>query len=74
MAWRVKNNENFYERKKGLKTPHFRNQPRNPPQVVTNTTRMTGDKPREPREPLQCWGCGEDHFIRNYPRRNGSAK
>ena len=36
-----------------------------------------GYKPRElrdPREPLQYWGCREDHMLRKFPHRNGSAK
>ena len=37
---------------------------------------MMRDKPRdpkEPREPLQCWGCGVDHMLRNFPHRNGNV-
>ena len=30
-----------------------------------------GDKPRET---LQCWGYGEDHWLKNCPYQNGSAK
>ena len=28
-----------------------------------------GDKPRDP---LKCWGCVEEHLLKNYPHRNGS--
>ena len=37
---------------------------------------MMGDKPRypkEPREPLQCWGCGGDHMLRNCLHQNGNV-
>ena len=37
---------------------------------------MMGDKPRDPkelREPLQHWGCGGEHVLRNCPRRNGNV-
>ena len=51
--------------------PHFKNQPRKPPQVVKNIARMKGDKLRKT---LQCWGCGEDHFFRNYMHQNDIAK
>ena len=30
-----------------------------------------GDKPREP---LECFGCGEDHLLRKCPHMNGSSK
>ena len=43
---------------------------------MTNPTRMMGDKPRYPkdsREPLQCWGCGGDHMLRNCLHRNGNV-
>ena len=76
-AWNNKKNENFDQRKKWFNPPHFINHPRKPPQGVTNIAMMIGEKPREEREkrePLQCWGCGEDHFIRNFPHGNGSAK
>ena len=35
-----------------------------------------GDKlrhPKELREPLQCWGCGGDHVLRNFLHRNGNV-
>ena len=54
-AWKDKKNEKFDRRKKGFKSPHFRNQLRYPPQGVTNPARMKGDNPREP---LKCLGCG----------------
>ena len=28
---------------------------------------------KETREPLQCWGCGGDHMLRNFPLRNGNV-
>ena len=68
-AWKDKKNENFDQRKKGFKPSHFQNQQRHPSQAVTKPSKMMGDKPRdakEPREPLQCWGCGGDHMLRNY--------
>ena len=37
---------------------------------------MMGDKlrdPKESREPLQCWGCGGYHMLRNYLHRNGNV-
>ena len=70
-----KKNEKFDQRNKGFKPSHFRNQQRQPSQVVTKPTRMMGDKPRdpkEPREPIQCWGCGGDHMIKYCPHRNGN--
>ena len=59
-----KGNEKFDQRKKYYKPPHFKNQQRKPPSGVTKPTSMMGD---EPKDPLQCWGCGEDHFLRNFP-------
>ena len=35
---------------------------------------MMGGNLREPSEPLQCWGCGEDHLLRNYLDMNENAK
>ena len=35
---------------------------------MTNSTRIMGDNPREP---LQCRGCGKDHFVRNFSYWNG---
>ena len=29
--------------------------------------------PNDPREPLQCWGCGGDHMLRKYLHRNGNV-
>ena len=75
-AWKNKRNEKFDQRKKCFKPSNFRNQQRKPSQVVTKPTRMMGDKPRdpkEPREPIQCWGCGVDHMLRNCSHQNGNV-
>ena len=69
-------NEKFYQRKKGFKNSNLQNQQRKPSQVVTKPTRMMGDRPRdskEPREPLQYWGCGGYHVLRNCPHQNGNV-
>ena len=28
----------------------------------------------KPREPLQCWGCGENHRLKDCPRRRDNMK
>ena len=46
-------------------------------QAVTKQARVMGDMPRDPkdpREPLQFWGCGGHHMHMNYPHENGYVK
>jgi hypothetical protein len=26
------------------------------------------------REPLKCWGCGEEHLLRDYPHRQQNSR
>ena len=43
---------------------------------MTKPSRMMGDKPRDPkdpREPLQCWGGGGNHVCRNCTYYNGNV-
>jgi hypothetical protein len=58
--------KNVDQRKKGTKPPFFRNtaQGNSTPKV----SRMTKTVEKNPRQqPIQCWGCGEDHLHIDFP-------
>ena len=76
-AWKDKKNEKFDQSKKGFKPSHFRNQQRKLSQAMTKPTRLMGDRPRDPKEikeSLQCWRCGENHTRMNCPLENGYVR
>ena len=76
-TWKDKKNENYNQRKKGLKPANVRNQQKQPSQAKKQPARVVGEKPRDPqhnREPLQCWKCGGPHMCRNCPLENRNAR
>jgi hypothetical protein len=61
------------KRKKGTKTPFFKNitqgkqTPKEPRMIET-----MGKRPRQP--PIQCWVCGGDHMYRDFPHRGEKVR
>jgi len=57
------------------KGPNNRNLPKNQlgikPQIESRISEQTGrlDNEGTMRPPVQCWGCGEAHYIKNCPHR-----
>jgi hypothetical protein len=48
---------------------------KNFPLKVGNTYRETKEKMEEQKKgPLQCWGCGEAHMLRDFPHRQHDNK
>ena len=44
---------------------------------MTTPSRVMGDRPRDPKNPreaLQCWGCGGNHMRRNCSYDNGYVR
>jgi hypothetical protein len=80
--WKKKNNSGF---KKGFKSSIFKNHGKSsrmslPTRSVyqQNFPSQSGNKPfrsfpskidNTKREPLKCWGCGEEHLLRDCPHR-----
>jgi hypothetical protein len=55
-------------RKKGTKSPFFRNTVQGQPTLKEpRMMEIAGKKPR--KQPIQCWGCGRDHMHRDCPQR-----
>jgi hypothetical protein len=72
-TWENKKKSMMDQRKKGSKPPFFRNNSQGQP--TSKEPRMTeeiGKRPRQP--PIQCWGCGGDHVLRDFPNRGGKVK
>jgi hypothetical protein len=52
------------QRKKGTKTPFFKNNPwGQPTSREPKMIEARGQRPRKP--PIQCWGCKRDHMFRD---------
>jgi hypothetical protein len=82
-GWKQKNSSGF--QKKGFKSPRFKNYKKNsrmsfPARSVhqQNFPSLGGNKPsgsapgkidNPKRESLKCWGCGEEHLVRDCPHR-----
>jgi hypothetical protein len=72
-VWEDKKKSKMDQRKKGIKPPFFRNNSQGQP--TSKEPRMTeaiGKRPRKP--PIQCWGCGGDHVLRDFPHRGEKVK
>jgi hypothetical protein len=87
-GWKQKNSSRF--QKKGIKSPGFKNYKKNPrmsfparsvhqqnfPSLGGNKTSgsipVKTDNPK--REPLKCWGCGEEHLLRDCPHRQQNSR
>ena len=44
---------------------------------MNNPARVMDDRPRDPKEikePLQCWRCGENHMRKNCSLENGYVR
>jgi hypothetical protein len=81
--WKKKNSSGF--KKKGFKSSRIRNYAKGsrtslPTKSVYqhNFTSQSGNKPfgetsgktnNPKREPLKCWGCGEENLLRDFPHR-----
>jgi hypothetical protein len=64
--WEDKKKYKMEQRKKGTKTPFFRNNPQGQPTFREPKTIEIGGKwPRQPH--IQCWGCKGDHIYRDCP-------
>jgi hypothetical protein len=63
----------MYQRKKGTKTPFFRNSPQGQPYFrEPRKAEMGGQIPRQ--TPMECWGCKENHRYRDFPHRNDKGR
>jgi len=53
------------QKKKRFKFSHYKNQPKNDQQGQQGIGGNKKTKPTEGRlqEPIQCWGCGENHNL-----------
>jgi len=63
------------QRKKGFK-PHYKNQLKN---VQHGHQAQGGFKQivpaqGKPQEPIQCWGCGDNHMLKDFPHRKGNPR
>ena len=86
--WKKRSSLGF--KKKGFKSPRFKNygkgsRMRLPTRSVyqQNFPSQSGNKPFKTvlvktdnlkKEPLKCWGCGEDHRLRDYSHRQQNNK
>jgi len=64
------------QRKKGYKTPLSKNIP---PTYSMNLNQPSESKMAETarknlRHPIKCWGCGEEHFFRDCPRKGNKGE
>jgi hypothetical protein len=87
-GWKQKNSSEF--QKKGFKSPRFKNYKKNsrmsfPAQSVHQQNfpslggnKLSGSAPvktdNPKREPLKCWGCGEEHLLRDCPHRQQTTR
>jgi hypothetical protein len=87
-GWKHKNSLGF--QKKGFKSPRFKNYKKDsrmsfptrsvhqhnfPSQSGNKPSRSTPGKIDNPkREPLKCWGCGEEHPLRDCPHRQQNSR
>jgi hypothetical protein len=87
-GWKPKNSSGF--QRKGIKSPRFKNYKKNsrmsfPAQSVhqqnfpslggnktSGSVPVKADNPK--REPLKCWGCGEEHLLRDCPHRQQNSQ
>ena len=67
---------NFDQRKKGFKHPHYKNQSKNiqQGQQAQGGYKRTMPVEGKPREPIQCWGCGENHMLKDYMHIKGNPR
>lgn len=67
----MKNASTKYPSRKGPNGPSNRNQQKYIPQyeVKQNETSRRLETNQVPKSPLQCWGCGEPHYYKNFPHR-----
>jgi hypothetical protein len=86
--WKKKSKMGF--KKKGVKPSRFKNygkgsrmsfptksvNQQNFPSQSGNKTfgSALGRTESTKKEPLKCWGCGEEHMLRDFPHRNPSSK
>jgi hypothetical protein len=87
-GWKQKNSSGF--QKKGFKSPRFKNYKKDsrmsfPTRSVRqqNFPSQSGNKPsgstpgkidNPKREPLKCWGCGEEHLLRDCLHRQQNSR
>jgi hypothetical protein len=87
-GWKQKNSSRF--QKRGIKSPGFKNYKKNPRMSFParsmhqqNFPSLSGNKTSGPisvktdnpkREPLKCWGCGEEHLLRDCPHRQQNSR
>jgi hypothetical protein len=87
-GWKQKNSSRF--QKRGIKSPGFKNYKKNPRMNFParsmhqqNFPSLSGNKTSGPisvktdnpkREPLKCWGCGEEHLLRDCPHRQQNSR
>ena len=85
--WKQKSSLRF--KKKGIKSSRFKNYKKNPRMnyparsvLQQNFPSSDGDKTSGPipvktdnpkREPLKCWGCREEHLLRDCPHRQQNS-
>jgi signal recognition particle subunit SEC65 len=81
--WKKKSKLGF--KKKGFKSSRFKNHGKKSKMILPtksvyqqNFPSQSGNKPfgsalgktdNTKKEPLKCWGCGEEHLLRDYPHR-----
>jgi len=66
----------FDPKNKECKPPHYRNQPRNVQQgqQAQGGLKITIPTEGRTREPIQCWGCGENQMLQDCPHQQGNPK
>ena len=72
-AWEDNKKFRMDQRKKGAKTPFFRNNPQL--QKMHKETRVIDIRSQGPRQPpMQCWGCKGDPRFRDCPHRGEKGR
>jgi hypothetical protein len=72
-GWEDKKKFKMDQRKKGTKTPFFRNSPQGQPSFrEPRKGKMGGQMPRQ--KPMECWGCKENHRYKDCPQKNDKVR
>jgi hypothetical protein len=64
------------QRRKGFKPPFNRNEPNrnHQDQYAKGDFKKEYSLGKRGREPIQCWGCKEDHLYKDFPHRRDKVK
>ena len=68
-SWKGNTKGILGKRKSGFKPPPFRNQPINFQQgkQARSGIKLAVAAGKRPKGPLQCWGCGGNRMLKDYP-------